>query len=147
VSAAQVPVAVRRLFPKPGVDLLSDLGAIVGGETALYARPGGEITLVTSPSDVRAAEQALADVGVKLHHAAIGGQLVLSTTAGGIAAFRGSGRKLSADEGFRHAGLPARASAFAYVRAPFRGLRPLAAWTAADGRDDTLTVRFLRGSR
>jgi hypothetical protein len=141
------PPQLRRLFPTAGQTFLGDLDAIVTGETALYARRGGELTIVTSPVDLRSAEKALDDLGGTLHRTMIGGQLVVSTTAAGIAAFRGGSAKLSGDADFKRAGLPGQAELFAYVRAPFGGLQPLAAWALPRGRDATFTVHFLGGSR
>lgn len=138
------PVALRRLFPRSGFDLPTDLDAILAGETALYRRPGGEITLVTSPPDAGAAGRALDRLlpqlhGVTVRRAFIGGQLVLSTSAAGIQAFRNGVAKLSADAAFRRAGIPPGVTAFVYRRGV------LAAWARPDNGDATFTVHFLSG--
>lgn len=134
----KLPAQIRRRFPHADFQLPSYLDAIASGETALYTRAGGETTLVTSPPDSNAALSALAGLGLRLHHAFIGGQLVLSTRAAGISAFRGGGAKLSGDPGFEKANIPARVTAFAFER----GKR--AAWSLPDGPDATFTVRLSR---
>jgi hypothetical protein len=136
--------------PSVAPDLATVLDAILQGETAIYLRPGGEFTLVTSPADLGNAEDALQQLGpirgfAELHRAEIGGQLVLSTTERGIDAFRGGGPKLSADDRFRKAGFPERVTALAYVTpagAQVLHTRPLVAYASPDGQDPTFTVRF-----
>jgi hypothetical protein len=146
----KVPPELARLFrPALTVQLALALDAIFQGETAVYLRRGGELTLVTSPPDLSGAENALAQLGGvggrTFHRAEIGGQLVLSTTEQGIADFRDGGDKLSADPRFRKAGFPARVTALAYVTpegARLLHMRPLVAWASPDRGDPTLTVRF-----
>jgi hypothetical protein len=140
---------LTRFFRIDPLQLPADLDAIFQGETAVYLRRGGEITIVTSPADLSVAKGALAQLGPiagrAFHRAAIGGQLVLSTSETGIAAFRGGGAKLSADRDFRKAGFPDRVTGLAYVTAAgARTLRmqPLVAWAAPDGADPTVTVRY-----
>jgi hypothetical protein len=114
--------------------LPTDLETLLGGETAVYVRPGlplPELTLVTQPADVgqavgllpsvlselKAAFPMLAQVSVR--HAVVGGQLVLSTSEQGISAFRSPGAKLSADPMFREAtkaaDMPQQTTGFAYA--------------------------------
>src|SRR5204863_58643 len=89
---ASLPAWVRRLYAKqPG--LPNDLDNLLGGETALYVRPGlpaPEITIVTQPPDVERAVEILPEVisalkdqlpllgQITVRHAVIGGQLVIS---------------------------------------------------------------------
>ena len=105
-----------------------ELDEILGGETAVYVRPGLEVTLVTQPADIKTAEGALTAVlpalklGVPIRHAVIGGELVLSTSEHGIDAFRSAAPKLSADPTFKRrakdAGLPAETTGLAYGTVP-----------------------------
>jgi hypothetical protein len=121
--------------------LLSDLDTLLGGETAVYVRPGlpiPEVTVVTQPDDVTQAEAALADVlktlraaaagsakggidlsNVPVFHKAEGGQLIISTSQQGLADFTSAGPKLSADPSFtgaKHAsGMPDQTTGFLYV--------------------------------
>jgi hypothetical protein len=119
---------------------LAELDDLLGGETALYVRPGlpiPEVTIVTQPNDVTQAESALADVlktlraaaavakggldlsNVPVYHRAAGGQLIISTSQQGIADFSSAGPKLSADPSFKGAqqasGMPAQTTGFLYV--------------------------------
>ena len=119
-------------------DLAQALDQIALGETALYTRAGGEVTFVSSPSDAEQAAQALRTLGLRLPHAFLGGQLVVSTRASGIAAFRSGAPKLSADKTFRAARLPARVTGILYERGK------LAAWALPEGSDATFSVRFAR---
>jgi hypothetical protein len=154
-SLPGVPQLVRSIFHGSRYDLPLELDALLQGETALYLRRGGEITLVSQPQDTAAAELALEQLLAarrppwnELHvdHDTIGGQLVVSTSRRGIATFRGGGDKLSS-----RLDLPEQVSAVAYV-APgaeqalaafgIRDARPLTAWLLADGADPTVTVRF-----
>jgi hypothetical protein len=123
--------------------LPGDLQALLGGETALYLRPGlpvAELTLVTEPTDTHAAELALADLqqtlrealaasaggtmlaAIPLVHAVLGGQLIVSTSQQGLDAFRSAGAKLSSDPGFKAAqqasGMPSLTTGFVYVNLP-----------------------------
>jgi hypothetical protein len=123
-----VPRRLRTLFP--GVDG-AGLDLILGGETVLYTRPGGETTVVSSPADVQAALDRLKSLPA-LHTATLGGQLVLSTTQQGIAAFRADGPKLAAK-----LDIPARVAGVAYERGKTVG------WASRDGDDPTFTVRFV----
>jgi hypothetical protein len=135
---------MRRLPPRlvarfPGVapiDLAQDLDELVLGETALYTRPGGEITLVSSPPDSAQAERALRVLGPRLPHAFIGGQLVVSTKASGLAEFQRATPRLSSDAAFRRAGIPEQVTGLVYERGK------LAAWALPDGSDATFAVRF-----
>jgi hypothetical protein len=127
-----VPKPLRDLFGKDAVTLPNDLDALLGGETALYVRPGlptPEVTLVTQPSDTAAASDTLDSLlrsapklsKITLYRAVIGGQFVVSTTKQGIEAFRGGGAKLSSDKNFQEAKkqsrMPDRTTGFAYVNA------------------------------
>ena len=119
---------------------LSELDNVLGGETALYVRPGlpiPEVTIVTQPNDVTQAEASLADVlktlrasagaakgkldlsALPIYHKAEGGQLIISTSQQGIADFSSAGPKLSADPVFKGAekasGMPAQTTGFLYV--------------------------------
>jgi hypothetical protein len=97
-SMPKLPALVTRLVPHlPTLELGASLDTIFGGESAIYRRPGGEVTVVTSPADTAAAQRELDFLFPqgKLHVATIGGQLVVSTRAGGIADFRSGGAKLS----------------------------------------------------
>lgn len=125
------PAALRALFP--GVDV-AGLDSILGGETAVYTRPGRETTVVTSPADVTTALRTLAALPA-LHTATIGGQLVISTTPRGIAAFRGGGAKLAGK-----LDIPPRVAGLAYDQGKLLG------WGARDGDDPTFTVRHLRAA-
>jgi hypothetical protein len=132
-----VPKPLRDLFGNDTA-LPNELDAVLGGETALYVRPGlpPEITLVTQPADTDQASETLDSLlraspslsKTKLYRAVIGGQLVISTAQAGIDAFRGGGAKLSSDKGFldaaKDAGMPDRTTGFAY--ADERGLPLLA---------------------
>lgn len=126
---ATFPSALRDAMASSS-NLLYQLDTILGGETAVYVRaaePEPELTLVTQPADTNAATQdidtALQGVpalsGIRPHVAVLGGELVVSTTEQGIAAFRGAGTKLSGDATFadtiRRAGFPARATGFVYA--------------------------------
>ena len=151
---SRLPTSLTSLFHADPTELASALDAVLQGETAVYLRSGGEVTIVSSPADLNAAEDALLQLGplrgLRLHRAEIGGQLVLSTTPAGIAAFRGGGKKLSADPDFRDAGFPDQVTALAYVTpagARLLHTRPLTAYASPDGEDPTFTVRFVDPSR
>ena len=119
---------------------LAELDDLLGGETALYVRPGlpiPELTIVTQPNDTAVAVQALDDIlktlrsraaaapggfnlgSLPVVHGAAGGQLVISTSPQGLADFRSAGPKLSADPTFasavKAAGMPAETTGFLYV--------------------------------
>jgi len=124
----KLPPEIVRLFGS-SFDLAFQLDTIMRGETALYVRAGApqpELTLVTQPSDIGAAEQSLQDLltaapkPLALYHASIGGQFVVSTSRAGIAEFRGGGTKLSADPAFLEAkklsGLGDEVGGLAYAR-------------------------------
>lgn len=150
----RLPRLLTRFFHANALLLPTLLDAIFQGETAVYLRRGGELTIVTSPSDLGGAEDALAQLGPidgrAFQRAAIGGQLVLSTSRAGIAAFRGGGPKLSADAEFQRADFPAKVAALAYVTpqgARVLHTRALRAYASTDGEDPTLTVRFDDRSR
>jgi hypothetical protein len=113
--------------------LPNQLGALLGGETAIYVRPSlpiPEVTLVTQPADTAAASQALDQIlaelpsksmfsGVKLYRKTVGGQFVVSTTQQGLADFSGSGPRLSADPSFvaaeTQSGMGATTTGFVYA--------------------------------
>jgi hypothetical protein len=130
----------EKLLGPNAAKLAADLDAILGGESAVYIRPGlpiPEITLVTQPGDTAAATQALGDViqtlkqavGAKaggldlsslpIVHAVNGGQLVVSTSQQGIADFESAGPKLSSDASFtsaqQAAKMPGQTTGFLYA--------------------------------
>ena len=140
-----LPPPVAALFSDPSVIIASELDAVLRGETALYTRAGGEMTLVTQPADTEAAVKALAQLRLAaipavraqpLHVATIGGQLVVSTSASGIAAFRGGGPKLSA-----RLDLPDKVLGVVYAANRYVG------WGGVAGNDPTFSVRFVSDSR
>lgn len=136
-SMPKLPAAVTRLVPQlPELELGASLDTIFGGESALYRRPGGELTVVTSPADTAAAQRELAYLFPHrpLHVATLGGQLVISTRAGAIADFRGGGVKLSSK-----LQVPKLVTFVVYTR------RYLA-WGQLRGGDPTVTVHFNRHS-
>ena len=122
---------------------LAELDDVLGGETAVYVRPGlpiPEVTIVTQPSDTALAERSLADVlktlrqsigqsggfsggfnpaGIPIVHEVVGGQLIISTSQQGIADFRSAGPKLASDPSFTAAlqtsEMPAQTTGFLYV--------------------------------
>jgi hypothetical protein len=128
-----LPAPLRQAFGANAFGLPNQLDAVLGGETALYVRPGvptPELTLVTQPSDTAAASSTLDDLiqalpktgpfaGLVLHRAVIGGQFVVSTTQKGIDDFRSGVDKLSSDPGFleakKQSGMPDATTGFAYV--------------------------------
>lgn len=136
-----LPKALQQLIAA-SLSLPSDVQALLGGETAVYVRPGlpiPELTLVTQPADTHAAELALADLVQTLHgalastgggalpnipivHAVLGGQLIVSTSQQGLDDFRSAGPKLSSDPGFKAAqqaaGMPGATTGFLYVNVP-----------------------------
>ncbi len=105
---------VKFLGAATAAALPNQLDTLLGGETAIYARPSlpmPEVTLVTNPSDTVAASQALDAIlgelpsksmfaGIKLYRKTMGGQFVVSTTQQGLADFSGGGPRLSADPSF-----------------------------------------------
>jgi hypothetical protein len=131
---------LEKLFGTNAATLASQLDAILGGESALYVRPGlpiPEVTLVTQPTDTAAATRALGDVlqalkqaagakaggfnlgSIPIVHAVTGGQLVVSTSQQGLADFQSAGPKLSSDPSFKAAqqasNMPAQTTGFLYV--------------------------------
>ena len=128
---------LEKVFGANAATVASELDTILGGETALYVRPGlpiPEVTLVTEPRDPAAATQALPELvraltqlagaqvaGLNLGsvHAVVGGRLVVSTTPQGLADFQSAGPKLSGDPSFQSArqgsGLPAETTGFVYA--------------------------------
>jgi hypothetical protein len=121
---------------------LAELDGLLGGETALYVRPGlpiPEVTIVTQPDDTTVAEQSLADLlktlrlaggpaggvggfsltNIPIVHDVVGGQLIISTSQQGIADFRSAGPKLSSDPSFVSAlhasSMPSQTTGFLYV--------------------------------
>jgi hypothetical protein len=136
-SMPALPASVRRLLPRlPSLDLGASLDTIFGGESALYRRPGGELTVVTSPADTSAAQRELAYLFPHgtLHIATIGGQLVISTRAKGIADFRSGGAKVSSKL------QPPQLVTFVVYT------RRYTAWGQVAGGDPTVTVHFNRPS-
>jgi hypothetical protein len=111
----------------------SQLAALLGGETAIYVRPGmpiPEVTLVSHPADAAAAAQALDSLlaaipagsplhALKLVHATVGGAFVVSTSQAGIDGFGGGGARLSNDPSFqqaeKQAGVPQETTGFVYA--------------------------------
>jgi hypothetical protein len=139
VVLPKLPARVAALFSGDLIGVAGELDEVMQGETALYTRAGGELTLVTQPSDTETAHKALAELGAsfkvptRLHVATIGGQFVVSTSAAGIDAFRGGGPKLSA--GLE---LPGRVTAVVYAAHRY------IAWGASEGSDPTVTIHFTR---
>ena len=96
-----------------GKNRTSELGNLLGGETAVYVQPGmpiPEVTLITQPHDVTAAAAALDSLlagvplhGVQLVHADVGGRFVVSTSQAAIDELRSGGAKLSSDPSFLQA--------------------------------------------
>ena len=124
-----LPVPLQTAFAA-APSLSGELDTILGGETVLYVRtvrPVPEVTLVTQPTDTRAAIEALGTAlkevpalrPIRPHVAVLGGELVISTTQHGLDAFRAARVHLSRDPMFnqatRAAGLPARATGFVYA--------------------------------
>jgi hypothetical protein len=124
---AVLPARLRSLIDA-APQLPSEIDELIGGETAVYRRAGGEVTLITQPSDTRAVAGTLAaverelQITVPLHHAFLGGELIVSTTQRGIDAFRGNGVKLAADPAYKKAvsaaSLPAETTGFTYRASP-----------------------------
>ncbi|HET8893153.1 MAG TPA: hypothetical protein VFM96_03545 [Gaiellaceae bacterium] len=117
-DTADLPAPVQALAKKSAT-FLNALDTVLGGETAIYARAGGEVTLVTQPSDTKTASEQVAALapffpGVTLHTTVFGGELVVSTSLRGLAAFRAAGAKLSADPTFRQAKVPTDTTGFIY---------------------------------
>lgn len=130
-----LPTPVARLFSGSLIGVAAELDQVMQGETALYTRKGGEVTLVTQPADTEAALKAVTELPPfqRFHQAVIGGQLVLSTSTAGIAVFRGGGPKLST-----RLDLPHQVTSVVYSAGHWTG------WTAAEGKDPTFTLRFSR---
>ena len=138
----KLPPATAALFVGSVIGIAAELDEVLLGETALYTRKGGEVTFVTQPGDTEVARKALAQLvgsataavrARPLHVATIGGQLVVSTSAAGIAAFRGGGAKLST-----RLDLPDKVTGVVYSAGHWTG------WTEAVGQDPTFTLRFNR---
>jgi hypothetical protein len=127
IDPSVLSARVRKVI-EAAPQLPSEIDELIGGETAVYRRAGGEVTLVTQPSDTRAVEGTLASVErelqitVPLHHAFLGGELIVSTSQRGIDVFRGNGMKLAADPAFRRslsdARLPTESTGFVYRASP-----------------------------
>jgi hypothetical protein len=123
---------LQKVFGKNAPLVPGYLDGLLGGETAVYVRPGAplpELTLVTQPHDTAAAARALEELvtalpatnplhDLKLEHASIGGQFVVSTSSAGIDAIRGGGEKLSSDPSFagaeKQAGMGTETTGFVY---------------------------------
>ncbi|HEX5147250.1 MAG TPA: hypothetical protein VFV85_09515 [Conexibacter sp.] len=135
----KLPAQIAALFSGDLIGVPGELDEVMQGETALYTRAGGELTLVTQPSDTLTARKALGELTASLkaarslHVATIGGQFVASTSAAGIDAFRGGGPKLSAG-----VELPGQVTAVVYAAHRY------IAWGGLQGSDPTFTVRFSR---
>jgi len=116
VPSGALPPQLQQLLGKSA----DELGALLGGETAIYVQPGPlmpEVTLITHPRDAAAAAAALQSLlasvplhGVTLVHTTIGDQFVVSTAQAAIDELRGSGAKLSSDPSFQQAEKQAGAS-------------------------------------
>lgn len=114
-SFTQSPLS--KLLGASAAQAPADLDALLGGETAIYVRPGvpiPEVTLVTHPVDTAAAVQALASLraslsatsplhGLALVHGTVDGAFVVSTSQRGVDDFGGAGAKLSSDQSFQQA--------------------------------------------
>jgi hypothetical protein len=129
-----LPKQLQQMLGSTAADL-AQLDQVLGGESALYVRPGmpiPEITLVTQPNDTQQATAALDDLVkalkarakgplamFEIHHTVIGGQLVVSTSQKGLADFRSAGSKLSGESTFKDAqkaaGMPAATTGFVYA--------------------------------
>jgi hypothetical protein len=122
-----LPARLRKLIDA-SPQLPSELDQLIGGETAVYRRAGGEVTILTQPADTRGVASTLASVErelqitVPLHFGFLGGELIISTSPRAIGVFRGNGPKLAADPAFRKAasaaGLPAQTTGFVYQARP-----------------------------
>jgi hypothetical protein len=160
VQLSNLPAWLRRLYAK-SPNLPNELDNLLGGETAIYASPGlpmPELTLVTQPPDVDRAIEILPDAlqelersfpqlgQLTLHHAVLGGQLVLSTSQRGIADFRAPGKKLSDDPDFQAAakasGLPQQTTGFVYANLQ-AALPLLSALAPKTGLGDITALRSL----
>ena len=124
---------LQKLLGQSAAGVRKQLETLLGGETALYVRPGlpiPEATLVTQPADTAAASRTVDDLlgalpktgmlsSLTLHRAVVGGRLVVSTTQQGIDDFRSSGPKLSSDASFleakKQSGMPEQVTGFAYA--------------------------------
>ena len=138
-TSGALPTPLQKLLGASPT-FLAQLDDVLGGETAVYVRPGlpiPEVTVVTQPNDVTQAEASLADIlktirqaagsaaggfdlsKLPVFHKAEGGQLVISTSQQGIADFESAGPKLAADPSFKGAqqasGMPAQTTGFIYV--------------------------------
>lgn len=176
----QLPPRLQKLFGPDALTLPNQLDTLLGGETAIYVRPSlpiPEVTLVTQPPDTTSASQTLDDLlaalpktstfsNLKLYHAVIGGQFVVSTTQQGIDDFRGGGPKLSSDPSFlqakKQSGMPEQVTGFIYANvkdalpllalagaklpAGLPDLRTLAAFGGRSAGDSTFTVFLGVGS-
>ena len=127
IDPSVLSARIRKLIDA-SPQLPSEIDELVGGETAVYRRAGGEVTLITQPSDTRAVAGTLAaaerelQITVPLHHAFLGGELIISTSQRGIDVFRGNGVKLAADPAYKKAvsaaGIPAETTGFVYRASP-----------------------------
>jgi hypothetical protein len=138
----KLPDTLASQFDGSLIGIAAWLDQVILGETALYTRKGGEVTLVTQPGDTEAARKVIAQLVANtipavrarpLHVATIGGQLVVSTSRAGIAVFRGGGAKLST-----RLDLPDQVTSVVYSAGRWTG------WTGAEGNDPTFTLRFSR---
>jgi hypothetical protein len=131
-ETAPLPKQLQQAFGAKAPLVPGELDTLLGGETAIYVRPGApipEVTLVTQPADTAATGNALNSLlaalpanvplhGVKLVRTSIGGQFVASTSQAGIEAFRNGGAKLADDPTFmdaeKRAGMGATTTGFVY---------------------------------
>ena len=138
----KLPAPVAALFTGNALSVAAELDQALQGESALYTRAGGEVTLVSQPADTNAARKAIGQLAASLkaatplHVATIGGQFVVSTSKAGIDAFRGGGPKLAS-----RLQLPAQVTGVVYDASRFVG------WGAVEGADPTFTLRFISPSR
>jgi hypothetical protein len=124
---AEFPPQLQRLM-QASPQLPFELDQLLGGETAIYRRAGGEVTVVSQPIDMGNAVGTLGQVALELritaplYHAFLGGEMIVSTSRRGIAAFLGNGPKLAADPAFRAAakaaGLPEETNGLIYETSP-----------------------------
>jgi hypothetical protein len=101
---------------------LRQIGRLLEGENALYARPGRgapEVTLVTTPPKGVNGAAIIDRLAPGLHHANVGGKFVISTAGTSFRAVNGSGKTLSDNVEFRGAkdasGMPDSTSSTLFV--------------------------------
>ena len=101
---------------------LRQVGRLLEGENALYARPGKgtpEVTLVTTPPKGVNGADIIDRLAPGLRHANVGGKFVISTQGSSFRAVNGSGKTLSDNAEFRGAkdasGMPDSTSSTLFV--------------------------------